>query len=37
MTVLKLTKGLGLSEASIKVFDDTDLNSKQQQLDRELL
>lgn len=37
MKVLKLITGVGLGEASIKVFDDTDWNSKQQQLDRELL
>jgi len=26
MTVLKLTEGLGLSEAGIKVYEDTDWN-----------
>jgi hypothetical protein len=37
LTVLMLHERLELSEASIKMSNDTDLNSKQQQLDRKFL
>jgi len=36
MTVLKLTEGLGLIEAGIKLYEDSGTGNGQQQLDEEL-